>query len=726
MIRKSGNCFKIDTPSTSLLLREDGEYVELLHYGARLADAEDYPVFGRGVKTEAFASCDDRITARLPYSSVGWGNEGESLVILKNADGSYVNRFAYEGYEILRGGEPAEGLPVSRDKSQTLVIKLEDRYAKIELELCFSVFDDCDAIAVYTKLRNRGDRPVAVLRCLSLQMDFCGDFTLSTFDGAWARERHRTDRTLKEGITAIDSKGGWSSNVHNPFVLLRRRDRAPGAYGFNLVYSGNHKEIFEVRGSVTRVLTGMNDYLFDYTLLPSACFRSPEAVVVYGDVESDVTERMHRFVRRHIVDPAFANLERPVLFNSWEAMYFRLDRAKMTSLLSAAKEIGVELFVLDDGWFGCRDSDEKSLGDWFTENPKIEGGLTDFVREVKAQGLRFGIWLEPEMLNAESELYRTHPEFVMRSGREPIERRHQLVLDLTLPAVRKYIIEAVSDVVKKYDPDYIKWDCNRNMTDMYGAAFQNQGEYFHRYMLGLYEVLSALREKFPRILFESCASGGNRYDLGMLYYMPQTWASDNTDAFERLFIQEGTLCGYPQSTMGAHISACPNHQTGNSVSLENRFNIAAAGIFGLELDLTACTSEELNVLKNQIAYYKRHRTLLQTGKYYRLDSVFEGEYAGWTIVSEDRSEAMATLVVKRRRNQGGREKFFLKGLDPSALYRVERRRQANEAGEEISFTASGEALMSFGAEFGDLCADADRAANSNSLGSRMFFLKRVI
>lgn len=422
--------------------------------------------------------------------------------------------------------------------------------------------------------------------------------------------------------------------------------------------------------------------------------------------------------------PEFANKPRPILLNNWEATYFNFDLEKLTELLQKAKAAGIELFVLDDGWFGCRNDDSSSLGDWLIENPKVRGGIAGFSTLVKAAGLKFGIWMEPEMVSENSELFRAHPEYAMANHRPPVARRNQLMLDLTNSEVCDYVVRAVSGVIERYGVDYIKWDYNRNMTDMYGRGIENQGEYFHRYICGLYGILSKIRSTYPGVLFESCASGGNRYDLGMLYFMPQIWASDNTDAFDRLFIQEGTLYGYPQNSMGAHVSACPNHQTGNSTSIENRFNVAALGLLGYELDLSKLSEKEFSAVKEQVDYYKARRTLVQRGNYYRLDSAFKGNYAGAIIVSEDKSEALAFVAVQRKITGVLGYRFFLKGLDGNKKYRVEVRKQC-DVEKSIIFTACGNALMSGSVFFGDLFDENSRSENSASLASRLVYLKEI-
>lgn len=725
MIQKFRDYIKLDTPDTTLLFRVRREYTEILYYGRRLPDAEDYDVFGKELYLGT-VGCEDYVTARLPVSFTGMGNGTESFLIVKNADGSYVNRFEYAGAAIEEAAEDDPAFPHARNKAETLVLKYTDKYAALNLELRYSVFSDSDVISVKSRVEYTGAASVEILRCMSLQADFWGDdFGISTFDGVWAKERCLHTRKIGAGVFVNDSKIGGSSNRHNPFFLLEDTRGAGKTYAFNLIYSGNHKEIVEVTSDGrTHVLAGVNDYLFNYRLRGGEKFDSPEAVMLFADSADDATRKMHGFVRKHILPPEFAEKQRPVLLNNWEATYFDFDLEKLTKLMEKAKEAGMELFVLDDGWFGDRNDDSSALGDWLIENPKVKGGIAGFAAAVRKAGLKFGIWMEPEMVSQNSELFRSHPEYAMANHRPPLTRRNQLMLDLTNPEVCEYVTKAVSGVIEKYDVDYIKWDYNRNMIDMFGREIDNQGEYFYRYICGLYKILSTIRASYPHVLFESCASGGNRFDLGILYFMPQIWASDNTDAYDRLFIQEGTLYAYPQNTMGAHVSACPNHQTGNSVSIENRFNVAAFGLLGYELDLTALSESEFAAVKAQVAYYKAHRTLLQGGRYYRLDSAFCGNYAGGMIVSEDKSEAMAFVAVKHKITGRLGYRFFLAGLEEKKKYAVEVRSQCNVK-KAASFTAFGSALMSGDVSFGDLFGESDRAANSASLASRIVYLKEI-
>jgi alpha-galactosidase len=724
MVKITSEHIRLDTENTTLLFKIQKEYVEILYYGKKLFSETNYNVFGNEIYM-GNVGCEDYITARLPFSYTGIGNGTESFVILKNADGSYVNRFEFIGAEVEKINNDFDKFAHSRNKKETLVLKYFDKYSNVTVELRYSVFDKSDIIAVKSYIKYSGKGTIEVLRCMSLQTDFWGDdFEITTFDGTWGKERNLHIRTIASGVFINDSKVGASSNKHNPFFMLNDK-RHKKYYGFNLIYSGNHKEIVEVtaEGRV-HVLVGLNDYLFNYKLECGDSFESPEAIMVVTNSEESVTEQMHSFVINHIIDPNFAHQERPVLLNNWEATYYDFNRDKLVALLEKAKEVGVELFVLDDGWFGHRNDESSSLGDWMIENPKVQGGIAEFSACVKAAGLKFGIWMEPEMISEDSELFRKHPEYAMANRRAPLRRRNQLMLDLTNPKVQQYVIDCVLGVVEKYQVDYIKWDYNRNMFDMFGCEIDNQGEYFHRYICGLYHVLAEIRKATPNVLFESCASGGNRYDLGMLYYMPQVWASDNTDAYDRLFIQEGTLYAYPQNTMGAHVSVCPNHQTGNSVSIENRFNVAAMGLLGYELDLTSLETIELEAIKEQIIFYKVHRQLIQNGVYYRLDRACDGNYAGAIIVSKDKTEAVAFVCVKRKVTGQVCYRFSFTGLDEEKTYRVVVRKQC-DVEKDIEFTACGTSLMSGSVYLGELFDETSRLNYSASLASRLVYIKGI-
>ena len=716
---------KIDTPSTSLVFDARGESVALMHYGRKIADADNYDAVSFDPFDCGFgASNDHYCMANMPYSSVGDGNAMEPLVELVNSDGTYVNRFIYVGHMVVNGGEDLLALPHARAGEKTLIFEYRDESAKITLRQFYTVFSDCDVIAVRQQIVNNGKKNVHVRRAMSVQLDINGvGHNCVSFHGAWWRERYRKEVVVTAGEYKLQSNGGMSSCMTNPFFMLEKADKR-GIYAFNLIYSGNHSEIIEAHTAVnnTRILVGMNDYGLDWTLQSGEMFETPQAVMLYAETEAEITSGMHAFIMHHIVDPVFADKERPVLFNNWEGTYFDFNSDKIVAIAEKAKKVGAELFVLDDGWFGERNDDKRGLGDWFDNKEKLGGGLKELSDKVRALGLEFGIWVEPEMINEDSALYREHPEFTMKiNGREPIRRRHQLMLDLVNPVVQDYLIETIGDVIDRCKAYYVKWDCNRFMTDMYSTALTNQGEYFHKYELGLYRIIAAIKERFPDVLFESCSSGGNRFDLGMIYYMPQTWCSDQTEPSHRVYIQEGTLCGYPQSTMGAHVSAWSN------ASYESKFNVACIGAFGYELDPTKWTRDEVSLIKGQIDYYKSHRRLLQFGKYRRYDSVFdEAGRSSWIVTLPDKSEAIAFLCETKQLLNSGASKWRLGGFDDNAVYSVEVRSQrgfSNKAA--IKYETRGDVLNNCELDFGKLFdGETDRMACTVPLATRLVYFKK--
>jgi alpha-galactosidase len=506
---------------------------------------------------------------------------------------------------------------------------------------------------------------------------------LLTLDGAWIRERHLHSRPLVFGTVRIDSKKGVSSADHNPFFALRRKhtDELVGeCFGFSLVYSGNFEASAEVSPhSLLRVLMGINSFDFEWQLGPMETFVTPEAILTFSNAGlSGMSQNFHRLINRHIIDPAWQEKDRPILLNNWEATGFDFKEAKLLRLARTAKKLGIELFVLDDGWFGKRDDDTTSLGDWIPNLRKLPSGLRGLAAKIHRLGLQFGIWVEPEMISEDSDLYRTHPDWVIRlPDRVPSKGRNQLILDLTRSEVRDHLFEALSSVFAEGQVQYCKWDMNRNFSDMYSLPLgpERQGEFFHRYVLGLYSLLTRLKRRFPEILFESCASGGNRFDLGMLYYMPQTWTSDDTDGIERLFIQYGTSLVYPLSTMGAHVSAVPNMQTIRNTPLETRFNTAMFGLLGYELDLTRCNPFEKKVIRRQVAFYKEHRHLLQFGRFTRMISPFSENDCLWMVSSPQGDEALVGVYQILSKPNGPMQKIPVPGLNPTLVFRIRNRSQ---------------------------------------------------
>jgi len=615
----------------------------------------------------------------LETSAPGLGDLRESMVTVRTDDGDVLTDFRFEGAEVLLEKPPLPGLPSAYDaagKCQTLRISLLEKGGGLRLELFYTTFDGCDVITRSARLTNLGEKPVTVLRLLSNQVDFTEqDYLFTTFNGAWAREFEPTHTPCGPGTIVSGSRTGSSSNRANPFVMLhgKNADETAGpCYGFHLIYSGDHytSACGNSYGKL-RVLQGIQPEGFSWLLGPEDSFTTPEAAMTFGWGLDEMSGHLHAFVQEHIVRGWWKRRPRPVLINSWESFYFRFTQKELLRLARQGRDLGAELFVLDDGWFGKRDNDACSLGDWNIINRrKLPSGLSGLAAQVRELGIGFGLWVEPEMVSEDSRLYRTHPDWLLgRSGQAV--GRNQYILDLSRREVQDYLIRVLSEVFTQAEPAYVKWDMNRIMTDTCSSALppQRQGEVRHRYILGLYRVLEALTARFPRILFESCASGGNRTDLGMLCYMPQVWLSDNTDALCRCRIQYNASFGYPQSVMGAHVSASPNHQTLRKAPLDSRFHVAAFGLLGYELDLCSLSEKEQTRIAGQIAFYKRYRDTLQFGRLHRLRG---GEDGLWQLmaVSKDAGTALTLLFQQENRANAPALRLLARGLDPQAVYRL--------------------------------------------------------
>lgn len=699
MITVKNKIFTITTKNTSYVCQvRDGKYVENLYYGKRLSseliNANEAAAlqekfnnpFGN---TIAGAGEERNITLDnlcLELSNPGTGDYRLLPFIIEDENGCISSRFYFADsylYEGLYEKRDKTLMPYAKwdekenntEKPWTLELIFKDSFTDdregCELRLIYTAFEESDTIVRRTVLNNKSDKPVIIKDISSMMLDLPDtEYTMVTFDGLWTRERHRKDKELVSGIYEISTFSGTSSNKHNPFFMLKENGATEftgGCYGFNLIYSGNHRERVEVSEyGKTRIVTGINSYAFSHRLLPGESFYTPEATMCFSDMGlSGVSDCCHKFVNEHIVPANFRNMERPILINNWEATYFDFNKRKLTNLAKQASELGMELFVLDDGWFGERNDDTTSLGDWFVNEKKLGGKLSELIDEVKKQGLKFGLWFEPEMISEKSKLYENHPDWAVRAfGRESYLGRNQLILDYSKEEVRDYIVETVGALLRDNDISYVKWDMNRPMTD----TGEKQGEFFHSFVLGLYDVMERLTNEFPKVLFEGCSAGGNRFDLGILSYMPQIWTSDDTDPNERIHIQGGTSYGYPQSTMGAHVSAAPNHQTLRATGVETRFNVAAMGVLGYELDLTVLTPNEKNIIKNQTAFYKEHRQLLQFGRFNRVKDAQNTRI--WQITSEDKKEAICLLYRELSEPNISRDRLFAVGLDADAMYRV--------------------------------------------------------
>jgi alpha-galactosidase len=707
--------FHLQTQNTSYVIQLLPSGIPVhAYWGRRVAEApwEGMLQFKERSSFSANPYPEDRSISfdTLPqeYPAYGSSDFRAPAYQVKLADGTTISELTYLEHRISDGKPSLEGLPSTYTENpheaQTLELTLVDKVTGLKVILSYTVFSNRDAIARSARLENTGAQPLRLLRALSASVDFRHDkFDLLHLSGTWARERDVVRRSLATGMQSIESRRGSSSHQQNPFVALLSpsADEDHGdVYGFSLVYSGSFLAQVEVdQFHTTRVSMGINPFDFEWLLAPGEQFQTPELIMVYSDQGlGGMSREYHRLYRSRLCRGEHRDRARPVLVNNWEATYFQFNADKIESIAKVGQELGIELFVLDDGWFGRRDNDDSSLGDWTVDYRKLPGGLEDLAMRVNRLDMQFGLWFEPEMVSPDSDLYRAHPDWCLHvPDRRRTEGRKQLILDLSRADVCDYLIESISSVLRSAPITYVKWDMNRNMTEIGSALLppERQRETAHRYMLGLYRVLETITSSFPHILFESCSGGGGRFDPGMLYYMPQTWTSDNTDAVSRLRIQYGTSIVYPISTMGAHVSAVPNHQVHRMTSLRTRGDVAMSGNFGYELDLTAMSDEEKLEVKRQVQQYKDVRPLVQFGDFYRLRSPFQGNDTAWMMVSEDHSEAFAVYVRVLAEPNAPLDWITFKGLDPQAKYRV----------EETGAVYAGDQLMNAGVPIPQLHGD---------------------
>ncbi|XMB72463.1 alpha-galactosidase [Mycoplasmatota bacterium WC30] len=624
--------------------------------------------------------------AFLEMPTFGKGDFREPMLHLRLNDGSRITDFHYLKHEVIKKPEFKE-MPETKgyDKNiETLVITLRDEIAEIEVDLHYSVFTNSDSISRRAIIRNVSKNALTIEKALSMNLDIQSDnYQLTTFDGAWIRERMVNSQKIGQGIIKIDSKKGVSSADHNPFLVISQdttNEIYGKCYGFGMVYSGNFEAIIEKNPyDIVRIQMGINSFDFYWELKSKERFVTPEVILSYSSSGLNrLSQNYHDLIKNNIIKPDWKNKERPVLFNNWEATMFDFTQRKLLKLAKEAKKLGVELFVLDDGWFGTRNDDTSGLGDWVVNKKKLPLGLNKLAKKINNIGLDFGIWVEPEMVNVDSDLYRQHPDWAIKHpSRKPSFGRNQLILDLTKKQVRDYLITVLSDLIESANIKYIKWDMNRNFSDLFssGLEIENQGKILHLYQLGLYEILETLTTKYPSILFESCASGGNRFDMAMLQYMPQIWTSDNTDGYVRQLIQYGTSYGYPQSVMGAHVSDSPSQQVIRKTPLETRFNISAFGLLGYELDISHLTKFDKEVIKNQIKYYKTHRKLLQFGKFHRIKSPFETNNTYISVTSDDKKECILGVFKTLEQPNSGFEIIDMNMLDKNFIYQINNRKQ---------------------------------------------------
>lgn len=692
MIEYQDGVFRLDTRNTSYWFRiSPFGHPEHLHYGPRLKNQSPDGLALKRTAMTGSSICYDQSDPNycldnmcLEWSGIGRGDYRHSPAELKMPDGTFTCDFTYRSHRIVAGHIPMESLPTAyggKDECMTLELTLADESNDVVLLLLYTVYENTDVITRRAMLENRNKNPLVIRRLMSMMTDMPNrGFKLVTLDGGWIREAHRHSRPLEYGLYINSSTTGASSNRHNPGFLLAERDAGEQhgyVYGFNLVYSGNHYGAVELGTYQTvRVMIGINPHCFEWVLEEGERFCTPEAIMTFSSNGFNGTSgNFHDFINNHIVRGEWKNKERPILINNWEAYFFKFTRRKLLRLARQAKRLGIELFVLDDGWFGKRDSDNAGLGDYTVNRRKFPLGLAHFAKRIRSMGMMFGLWFEPEMVNPDSDLYRSHPEYAVKTpGRKPTLGRNQLVLDLCNPAVRDYIVSSVGRILDETGASYVKWDMNRHISDAWSPVLINQGEFFHRYILGLYDVLNRIFGQRPHILLESCSSGGNRFDLGMLCYSPQVWVSDNTDPVERLKIQGGLSYLYPLSAMGAHVSDAPHQQTLRDTPLSTRFNVAAFGCLGYEMDLNFLSPAERKEIKEQVAFYKQHRRIFQFGRFNRFHAL-KGNKVHWQCSEPDGSKAIAGFFQAQAEAGEGYDFLPLTGLDPEAGYTLSTRPQ---------------------------------------------------
>lgn len=675
-----------DHISYLMCILENG-HLGQLYYGKRIHDKEDfsYLVEKCGRPMASYIYEGDRSFSlehiRQEYPVYGTTDYRHPAVEILQENGSRISDFSYVSYTITPGKPALNGLPATYTESETeamtLCIVLKDALTKVRLELLYTIFESDGILARSVRFVNEGSAPVHLLSAMSLSLDLPDkEYVWMQLSGAWARERHIKNRRLEQGIQAIDSMRGNSSHNHNPFMVLKRpqaTEKEGTVIGFSLIYSGNYRIQAEVDTyDTTRITMGIDPSTFDWKLDIGECFQTPEAVMVYSEKGlNGMSQSFHRLYRSRLARGYWRDRPRPILNNNWEATYFDFTEERLVEIAAKAKECGVELFVLDDGWFGERCNDHAGLGDWYANKERLPGGIKRLSELIEGLGMKFGLWFEPEMVNKDSDLYRTHPDWIIKTpGRSASHGRHQFVLDYSRPEVVDHIYGMMAKILSESKISYIKWDMNRSITECYSAALpaDRQGEVFHRYILGVYALYERLTSAFPHVLFESCASGGGRFDPGLLYYAPQGWASDDSDAIERLKIQYGTSMCYPISSIGSHVSVAPNHQVFRNTPLCTRANVAYFGTFGYELDLNQLPQEEIEEVKAQIIFMKEYREVLQFGTFYRLKSPFDGNETVWMAVSGDKRTALVGYYRVLNGVNVPYSRVQLQGLEEDLVY----------------------------------------------------------
>ncbi len=707
--------FKLDTKNTSYIIGivDEEQFIGHAYYGAKISDedvsylmrAEEHPAMPSGNNRDRGPFLDTFPT-EFPGNNIG--DYRESAIEVLDEKGHRAVQFLYKDHRIYKGKPKLIGLPATFGEEKdcmTLEIDAVDEILGLKATLLYSVFAENDAVVRSVRIENLSEKNITLTKIMSVSMDMDQrDYKLLTLHGSWGRERQMDYREIGYGKQSVGSVRGESSHQEHPFMALvseKATQESGEVYGFNFVYSGNFlAQVEKNQFDSLRITMGIHSQNFAYQLPAGETFTAPEVVCVYsGNGLGAMTRNYHDLYRNHLIRSPYKDKKRPILLNNWEATYFDFDTEKLLEIAREAKKSGIEMLVMDDGWFGNRNDDNTSLGDWQVNEEKLKGGLKYLVDEVNKIGLKFGIWFEPEMISPVSKLYETHPDWAIAvEGRTPCRIRNQYVLDLSRPEVVDYVYECVAKILRSANIEYVKWDMNRQLTDI-GSIYlgkEQQGELMHRYVLAVYELQERLIQEFPNLLLENCSGGGARFDPGMLYFSPQIWCSDDADAIERLSIQEGTALIYPLSTMGAHVADCPNHTVGRVTPFETRGIVALAGTFGYELDVTKISEEERAMIPKQVEMYHKYNDLVRQGDYYRIASYRENHfYDCYAVVAKDKSEALVTYVQVLNRPNYHSRNIRIPGLVPEKQYRIE--------GEERTYY--GDTLMNAGIHISNMWGD---------------------
>ena len=681
--------FRLDTAdSTYCMTVAQKGYLAHSYYGPKIGEDNisyltrqmEYPFADSPVFREKLSLLDF-----LPqeYPTDGVGDFRKSALAITNTSGNNAVELKYKDYKIIEGAPALNELPCvfdETDKAQTLIITLADNTLGVEVELYYTVFDDTDTIVRFAKITNKANEPVFIKKAMSLAFDMDNDnYDTITLNGSWARERHIDRHPIHMGVQEACSVRGETSHQEHPFIAILEHNadwNNGSVYGVNFIYSGNFSALIQRNQfDSLRVMLGINPENFTWKLEPGATFETPQAVLTFSSQGlNGMSHAFHDLYRNHLIRSPYKNKMRPILINNWEATYFNFDTQKLIDIAREASKDGIEMLVMDDGWFGHRSFDDSSLGDWYVNEEKLKGGLKPLVDEVNKFGMKFGIWFEPEMVSPDSDLFHAHPDWAIQiKGRVPGMARAQYVLDITRKEVRDHIMNSVETILRSSNIEYVKWDMNRQLCDIGSVDLPADqiGEFFHRYVLALYSMQEQLITDFPNLLLENCSGGGARFDPGMFYYSPQIWCSDDTDAVERLAIQEGTALVYPLSTMGAHVSVCPNHACGRVTPFKTRGYVALSGTFGYELDITKLPPEERAMIPGQIALYKKFSPLVREGDYYRIASASENhEYDCWMSMSRDKKQALVTFVQLYNHPNYKTRMIKIPGLNADTLYTI--------------------------------------------------------